>query len=133
MRASNEINELCDEKKKSTNNTKDETALYKVKAKDKKIYDVKKSLDNARDTIVELEAEISRLTMLDLKLEAEGKNLAVVECTENDYVKDYNENLIESPSQKPEYWCKQNNRITSQALVQNFLKSKFFEPKTFWS
>ena len=64
--------------------------------------------------------------MLDLKLEAEGKNLAVVECTENDYVKDYNENLIESPSQKPEYWCKQNNHITSQALVQNFLDAKFF-------
>ena len=125
--AENEIDELCDEKKKSTNNTKDETALYKVKAesleksliaKDKKIYDAKKSLDNAHDTIVKLEAEISRLTMSDVKLEAEGKNLAVVECTENDYVKDYNENLIESPSQKPEYWCKQNNRISSQALVQ---------------
>ena len=109
--AENEIDELCDEKKKSTNNTKDETALYKVKAesleksliaKDKKIYDAKKSLDNARDTIVKLEAEISRLNMSDVKLEAEGKNLAVVECTENE----------------PEYWCKQNNRISSQALVQ---------------
>ena len=109
-----------EDKKENVKKFENESAMYKNKAKslekcliakNKKIQDSKKSLDNARDTIAELKAELSRLDSVKQKLD-------VGEYAEKDDVKDENENLVESIPEEPESCGKQVTNIYSLALEQ---------------
>ena len=125
--AEKKIFEVYKEKKEDIKKFENESAIYRTKAKsleksiigkDKKIENIKNSLETARDTIEELKSELSRHTTSEIKLEAVQKNLVVGEytvgqVTEMDHVRDVNENLFEPPSKEPESWGMQVKNTTS--------------------
>ena len=119
--AENDMFEICKEKKKEVKKFEDETALQNVKiksleksliAKDKKIKDSKNKVENARNTIAKLEAEIATLTTSETKLKSVGGKKAVEEFLANDNMTDDNENLLVTLPVEPKSRSKQETDIS---------------------
>ena len=122
-----EVLELCKQKEEECKKLMDETDLSKakvktiensLKVKDKEVQNVKKELEIARDTIAKLGTEeMSNYKTSETIHEAVEKNLDVKEeYSSNDYIKDENENDLESLSLKQESRTRQDT--SSLTLVQ---------------
>ena len=121
-----EVLELCKQKEEECKKLMDETDLNKakiktiensLKAKDKEVQNAKKELEIARNTIAKLGTEMSNYKTSETIHEAVEKNLDVKEeYSSNDYIKDENENDLESLSLKQESRIRQET--SSMTLVQ---------------